>query len=360
MLVHICCSVDSHYFLERLQRDFPDEKLVGYFYDPNIHPYSEYRLRLLDVQRTCKKLGIELIEGDYDYESWLQTVNGFENEPEKGKRCEICFDNRLESTVHKAIELDENLFTTTLLISPLKSQKQLLQSGNELQSKFKVEFIFKDYRSGGGVEKQNLIAKSEKLYRQNYCGCFLALDKQRESQEKLADELISDIHNRVLPESIEERLNLYERRVKLEESGQDYTIIKDSFLNYRLLKASITIKKRVIPSHFLFYSHSERKIIKGRIDEVLNGVGYLNRDGVKLIELQLINRVLNREYSSVNQLLKNPPTVEEEAVLREYISHNRGFSLSIIVVVDMIPEDKIEIDINSRVYQDIREILIEK
>ena len=69
MLVHICCSVDSHFFLEKLQADYPEEKLTGFFYDPNIHPYSEYQLRLLDVERSCKKLGIDLLEGEYDYET---------------------------------------------------------------------------------------------------------------------------------------------------------------------------------------------------------------------------------------------------------------------------------------------------
>jgi len=68
MLVHICCAVDSHYFLQKLQADYPDEKLTGFFYDPNIHPYSEYYLRLLDVKRSCKMLGIDLIEGEYDFE----------------------------------------------------------------------------------------------------------------------------------------------------------------------------------------------------------------------------------------------------------------------------------------------------
>ena len=66
MLVHICCAVDSHYFLERIQEEFPNEELVGYFYDPNIHPYSEYRLRYLDVEYSCQKLGIKLIEGAYN------------------------------------------------------------------------------------------------------------------------------------------------------------------------------------------------------------------------------------------------------------------------------------------------------
>ena len=62
MLVHICCAVDSHYFLQKLRTDYPDEKLIGYFYDPNIHPYSEYHLRLLEVRRSCQMLGIELID----------------------------------------------------------------------------------------------------------------------------------------------------------------------------------------------------------------------------------------------------------------------------------------------------------
>ncbi len=72
--MHICCAVDSHYFLEKIQEEFPDEKLVGYFYDPNIHPYSEYRLRYLDVEYSCKKLGITLIEGPYNLEELLKRV----------------------------------------------------------------------------------------------------------------------------------------------------------------------------------------------------------------------------------------------------------------------------------------------
>ena len=101
MLVHICCSVDSHFFLEKLLVDYPDEKLIGFFYDPNIHPYSEYRLRFLDVKHSCDKLGIELIEGEYDFETWLDVVSGLENELEKGKRCEVCFDRRFEVSAKK-------------------------------------------------------------------------------------------------------------------------------------------------------------------------------------------------------------------------------------------------------------------
>ena len=101
MLVHICCSVDSHFFLQKLKKIYPNEKLIGFFYDPNIHPYSEYRLRLLDVQRSCDMLGIELIEGEYDFRGWMEAVKGYENEPEKGKRCSICFTDRVEESIKK-------------------------------------------------------------------------------------------------------------------------------------------------------------------------------------------------------------------------------------------------------------------
>ena len=125
LLVHICCAVDSHYFLEKIQEEYPDEKLIGYFYDPNIHPYSEYRLRYLDVEYSCQKLGIKLIEGAYNLEEWLKKVKGMEHLPEKGDRCTVCYDDRLDTTVQKAIELGHNKFTTTLLISPKKSQEKL-------------------------------------------------------------------------------------------------------------------------------------------------------------------------------------------------------------------------------------------
>lgn len=100
MLIHT-------FFLEKLQKDYPDEKLTGFFYDPNIHPYSEYQLRLLDVRRSCKMLGIDLLEGEYDYENWLNAVRGLEKEPEKGARCEVCFDKRFSVSAKKALELGE-------------------------------------------------------------------------------------------------------------------------------------------------------------------------------------------------------------------------------------------------------------
>jgi len=347
LLVHICCSVDSHYFLERLKDDFPDEKLTGFFYDPNIHPYSEYRLRFLDVQRSCNILGIQLIEGDYNLNGWLDAVKGLEDEPEKGKRCQVCFDNRLSETVKLAQKLGEKSFTTTLLISPLKSQEMLKKSGERLQKESGIEFIFRDYRSNGGVEKQSRRVKENRLYRQNYCGCLFALNRQRESQERLMAEMFSPITQQVLPASIEERIEFYSQITK------DMTIIKESFLNYRLLTGRVSIKKRVIPSYFLFYSHSERKRVSGRVEYVIDEVGYLNRDSVKIVSLSKLNRMTNHNFKSVMDIKLS---ILEEIDIRNQIE-NSSFSLSPILILENIPSGKIDIEINSKIYLDTRDVI---
>jgi len=185
--------------LKKLQQDYPQEKLTGFFYDPNIHPYSEYQLRLLDVERSCKKLGIELLQGEYDYENWLQAVRGLENEPEKGARCEVCFDKRFITSARKALEIGEKKITTTLLVSPLKSQEQLKRVGDDFHAKYGVEFIAVDYRSGGGSQEQSRVTKEEQLYRQDYCGCIFGLTMQREQQNRLMDEMFSSLSQSQLP-----------------------------------------------------------------------------------------------------------------------------------------------------------------
>jgi predicted adenine nucleotide alpha hydrolase (AANH) superfamily ATPase len=354
MLVHICCSVDSHYFLQRLREDFPDENLIGFFYDPNIHPYSEYKLRLLDVEYSCKKLGIELIEGEYDIQKWLSLTRGLENEPEKGDRCTVCFDDRLDTTIQKAIELGFNKFTTTLLISPKKSQEKLEKIGNELSKKYGLEFIFKDYRSGRGMEFQAKEVKENNIYRQNYCGCLYALNAQRDSQDKLADELISPINKQILPESIEERIELYKRR----NSTPDANIVKQRFLNYRLLNAKVIYKKEVIPSYFLCYSTLKNTKTKAKIEKVVNDIGYLNRDEVKVVTLEQFNKLATTNYKDIYELTYSPLSFENELKVREKILNSSYYDLSTVIVLDKLYDGNFEIFCNSKIYDDVREIIV--
>ncbi len=358
MLVHICCSVDSHFFLEKLQRDFPDEKLTGFFYDPNIHPYSEYRLRYLDVQRSCRKLGIDLIEGEYDFETWMDAVRGLEREPEKGARCEVCFDRRFEVSAYKALELGEKKMTTTLLVSPLKSQQQLRAAGEAFEKEHGVEFVFVDYRAGGGTQEQSRVTKEQQLYRQDYCGCLFGLTMQREQQERLMDEMFSDISGRVLPASVEERLALYEKRMELEENGIAYRIVKQKFLNYRQFSCRLLKgKTQVLPAYALLYSTLPRKRATGRIEFSLDDVHYFNRDDIRFVTLDTFNEKTGSAYENVTELIFAPPPTETELALRQQVC-DTPYDLSPVIVVDALPEGKLTLFLDAKVYEDTKERLI--
>ena len=356
MLVHICCAVDSHYFLQKLQESYPQEKLVGFFYDPNIHPYSEYCLRLLDVKRSCKALGIELLEGEYDTQAWLEAVRGLEKEPEKGARCSVCFDRRFEVTAQKAAQIGEKSFTSTLLTSPKKSLTQLQKAGDVLAKKYGLKFYAPDYRKASGTQEQNRMAKEAKLYRQDYCGCLFGLTIQREQQQKLADELFMPLSRQIQPESIEARMALYERRYRLEEEGVAYEIVKQRFLNWRLSFALLRVKKEVVPAHFLPYSTMKKSYTRGRIGSNYHDIFVMNRDEVKFITLTRYNHFLNTTYETVEALIFHPPSFEEECNLRQALGFG-AYDLSTVVVVKEIPQGKIEITLQSTTYLDVAEEL---
>jgi hypothetical protein len=343
--------------MEKLQQEYPDEKLVGFFYDPNIHPYSEYQLRLLDVARSCKKLGIELIEGEYDYENWMDAVRGLEKEPEKGARCEVCFDRRFEVSAHKALELGETSMTTTLLVSPQKSQDQLKKSGDTFHASHGVEFIAFDYRKNGGTNDQSRVSKEEQLYRQDYCGCIFGLTMQRDQQHRLMDEMFSPLSKQILPASIEERIELYSKRMDLEDNNIPYKIIRERFLNYRLMRASLKADSQIIPSYPLIYSTINRTRTEGKIDFELNDQHFLNREEVRFITLKTFNTLTSSVYKNTQELIFNAPSSELEIALRTQLT-GTSFNTSAIIVVDEIPTAKITLILETKTYDDTREKLI--
>ena len=331
---------------------------MGYFYDPNIHPYSEYKLRLLDVKRSCKMLGIELLEGEYDFENWIKLVRGFEHEPEKGDRCAICFDRRFEVTAQQASQMGEKTFTSTLLTSPKKSLKQLKEAGDSLAKKFGIEFVAPDYRKASGTQEQNIMAKEDALYRQDYCGCLFALNIQRDQQKKLADELFSPISQQIQPESIEARIELYEKRLRLEDANIAYKIVKERFLNWRQMHGEVRVKKTTIPAHFLPLSTIRNEYSRGKIDLQIGDLHYMNRDEIKFITLATYNKLAYKAYVTLYELIYNPPTFEEELKVRNQLIAN-PYDLSSIIVVEEIPSSKLEIVYKSHIYEDVKEVLLE-
>jgi predicted adenine nucleotide alpha hydrolase (AANH) superfamily ATPase len=143
--------------------------VVGFFYNPNIHPEEEYLKRLDVAREVARILDFELIPGSYDKDSWLAKTRGFENEPEGDRRCSVCFKMRLEETQKKARELNINKFTTTLTVSPHKSTKTINELGKAVSPS---EFLASDFKKQDGFGLAMKFARRYNLYRQNYCGCI--------------------------------------------------------------------------------------------------------------------------------------------------------------------------------------------
>ena len=103
ILLHTCCGICSAYPISLLQD--MGYSVVAYFYNPNIFPLEEYQKRLEAEKTLCNHFGCELIVGEYEPELYYNVVKGLENEPEKGKRCDKCFELRLREAAKRSKKL---------------------------------------------------------------------------------------------------------------------------------------------------------------------------------------------------------------------------------------------------------------
>jgi epoxyqueuosine reductase len=168
LLLHICCASCGSYVITRL-KDYFDVKL--YYTNSCIYPKEEYDKRLSDVKKIAEKYDLKLYVDEYDHNSWLNFINGYENDLEGGNRCNLCFTYRLKRTVKKAKELSINQFGTTLTISPHKKTLIINQIGKALAIQNKINYLVSDFKKNDGFNKSVKLSQELDLYRQNYCGC---------------------------------------------------------------------------------------------------------------------------------------------------------------------------------------------
>lgn len=173
IILHSCCAICSGYPITLL-KDMGYQVLV-YFYNPNIYPEIEYNIRLEAEKILCRNLDVELITGEYESDDFYIVSKGLENEPEKGKRCDKCFELRLRKTAQLAKELNVNEFTTSIVISPHKNFSKLSEIGKKLANDFGINYLDIDFKKKDGFLKTNKISKELNLYRQNYCGCKFSI-----------------------------------------------------------------------------------------------------------------------------------------------------------------------------------------
>ena len=174
VLLHICCAPCSIYVVRQLREE--EKEVLGWFYNPNIHPYTEFLKRLTTLENYAKVLLLPLmIDKEYDLEDFLRGTL------DQGKdRCLFCCRMRLEKAFLKGSEMGVDCVTTTLLYSKYQRHEEIKTIGEELSRKHGIDFLYRDFRKGwkDGVEE----SKALNMYRQPYCGCIFS-EKERFRRE---------------------------------------------------------------------------------------------------------------------------------------------------------------------------------
>ena len=174
VLMHSCCAPCAGELMEAML--FSDIKFAIFFYNPNIHPEKEYLIRKQENIRYAKKMDIPFIDADYDVDNWYERAKGMEFEPERGKRCTMCFDMRFDRTALYAYENGYPVITSSLGISRWKDMDQINGCGLNVAKKYDgIEYWTYNWRKGGGSARMYEIAKEESFYKQEYCGCVYSL-----------------------------------------------------------------------------------------------------------------------------------------------------------------------------------------
>ncbi|MDA8432181.1 MAG: epoxyqueuosine reductase QueH [Nitrospiraceae bacterium] len=164
LLMHICCSNCSIYPLEVLLMKGVDIK--GLWFNPNIHPYTEYAQRRDSLRKLEAIWGLDIEYLDeYPLDSFLSAITG------KGTdRCSVCYATRLEKTAETAAKMRIAGFTTSLLASPYQKFDMIVELGKEAGRRHGVSFYYEDLRKGWNISRA--LASEFGLYRQKYCGCI--------------------------------------------------------------------------------------------------------------------------------------------------------------------------------------------
>ena len=172
VMLHSCCAPCSSYVIEYLSNYF---YLTVIYYNPNISPEDEYLKRKNEQVRLIKeiktKYSVDIIDCDYDNDLYESKIRGLEKEPERGRRCDVCFKLRLEKTAYKAKELGYDYFATTLTVSPYKNALLINEIGLSIGDSFGINYLVSDFKKKNGYKRSVELSKGYSLYRQNYCGC---------------------------------------------------------------------------------------------------------------------------------------------------------------------------------------------
>lgn len=183
ILLHTCCGPCSIYPTQFLTDEGHNFSI--YYFNPNIHPYKEFKRRLNTLREyaTLKKYHL-IVDKSYPLEDW---VRGMLNE--EGLRCSFCYRERLKQAAIFGKENGYDAFSTTLLVSPFQRHDLIKNVAEQIAESVQIPFYYHDFRIGyeQGVE----ISKQLEMYRQGYCGCVFSERDRYEKKPKKRE--VSDV-----------------------------------------------------------------------------------------------------------------------------------------------------------------------
>lgn len=178
ILLHMCCGPCSCYPVKKLRA--AGHELTGYFFNPNIHPYREFKHRLETAQEFAEKVDMPIVvDKNYILQTFLQralTAQKREETLYEKPRCRMCYSWRLHQAALYAKENGFDAFTSTLFVSTYQLHDMMKNIAQKIAKAVDIPFFYDDFRIGWaeGVE----ICKSMDLYRQPYCGCIFSEEER--------------------------------------------------------------------------------------------------------------------------------------------------------------------------------------
>ena len=166
LLLHICCAPCSVFCIEDLRAGGLEP--TGFWYNPNIHPYQEYKARRDTLLDYAQSISLSLaVREEYGLRPFVRAVAG-----DIDRRCAYCYRSRLEETARFAAAHGFSHFSTTLLISPYQDHEGIAQAAEELSRQYGISFLYRDFRPG--FRQGQAKARELGLYMQKYCGCVFS------------------------------------------------------------------------------------------------------------------------------------------------------------------------------------------
>jgi predicted adenine nucleotide alpha hydrolase (AANH) superfamily ATPase len=177
LLLHICCAPCSNMCIETLRGDGIEP--VGFWYNPNIHPFTEYRARRNCVRDYAVTIELPVIEqNDYALRPFVRTVA-----EDIANRCGKCYEMRLFETARQAAEGGFDSFTSSLFISPYQNHELMRETAERAAKEYGVEFLYRDFRPY--FKDGQTFAREHDFYMQKYCGCVFSEEERYLKKNKI-------------------------------------------------------------------------------------------------------------------------------------------------------------------------------